>query len=348
MNIKDFVKALDDVAKEKKIDKQEIIEAVEFGLQTIYKKDFKLGGRVVVKIDQNTWEIKVHTEMEVVDVVEDFDTQIALEELDGDYKIGDIIIEEVENEEFGRLAATKTKQLAINKIREAEKESVVAEFSALEHELVSGVLTHEDVGNYYVSLGRVHAILPKDEIIPNEKLIMGSSISLYLTKVDKSEKYPVLLGSRKSHHFVRKVMEKEITEIADGLIELYSIARDAGDRTKIAVQALSEDIDPIGACIGNRGIRIQNVINYLNGEKIEIILFDENPDLFITNALSPAKVLNVIIQDEMKKLSTAIVSDDQLSLAIGRKGQNVSLAAKLTGWKIDIKSLSQANDEGLF
>lgn len=345
---KEFLKALEVLAEEKRIDKDTILEAMEFAMQTAIKKETNRTGKIKVKIDKETGEMRAWSEMEVVDTVEDFDTQIALEELDGEHFVGEVLEEEIVMQEFGRLAAQTAKQVAIHKIRETERDSLIKEFDTLEGEIVTGVLKREDAFNYYVDLGRSYATLPKSEIIPGEKLKMESSISVYLTKVDKSDKFPVLYATRKSHHLVSKVIEREIPEIAEGIIELHSIARDAGDRTKVAVYSLDETVDAIGSCIGNKGVRIQNIINALNGEKIEIILYSKANDTFIANALSPAKVLNVIIKDPMQKSAVVIVSDDQLSLAIGKKGQNARLAAKLTGWRIDIKSLDQANSEGIF
>ncbi len=352
MDAKAFLKALDTVIEEKQIDREIVIDAMEQALLSAYKKNFK-DSNARVAINEELGTINIYSQHEVVEdeLMEDSLTQIALSvarDINPNYDIGDIVEEEVTPDDFGRVAAQTAKQVAIQKIREAERISIFEEFEGLEGEVVNGVLSREDNNNYYVDLGRSHAVLPKKDVIPGETLKMGSTIEIYLSKVEHNSKFPLLVGTRSSSKILMKLMEKEIPEIADGLVELYSAARDAGDRSKVAVFSTNPEIDAIGSCIGPKGVRIQNLINALHGEKIDIILYDKDPEKFIENAISPAKVITTRIEDLKEKKAILIVSDDQLSLAIGKRGQNVRLAAQLTGWKIDIKSLVQAQEDGVF
>lgn len=352
MDAKSFLAAIDAVIEEKKIDRAVVIDALEQALISAYKRVYKDTNAEVV-IDEKLGTINMYSVREVTEdeEVEDTLLQIPLSiarEKNINYEVGDVVKEELNTDDFQRIAVQTAKQVVIQKIREAERISIFEEFECKQGEVVSGVLSREDRNNYYVDLGRSHAVLPKNEIIPGEELVMGSTIEIFLSKVEHNSKFPLLVGTRSSNKILIKLMENEVPEIKDGLVEIFSASRDAGDRSKVAVFATDENVDAIGSCIGPRGTRIQTIIKALNGEKIDVILYDKDPALFIENAISPAKVITVRITDLMEKKAVVIVSDDQLSLAIGKKGQNVRLAAQLTGWKIDIKSLVQAQDEGVF
>ena len=258
-----------------------------------------------------------------------------------DIKPGETIEEEVSLKDFGRVATMAAKQILVQKVREAERQSIMTEFEDKEGELLMGTLSREDSQNYYVDLGRMHGILPKTELIKGEVLTMGSMIKVYVTKIDDSGKSPLILLSRSHYGFIKRLLENEIPELNDGTVILYSVARDAGVRSKIAVYSEDPKVDAIGACIGEKGSRINRITSELGGEKIDVVMYDKDPITFIKNALSPAKEVKVYILDEKKKEALAIASGDNLSLAIGKKGQNVRLAHKLTHWKIDIKSVSQ-------
>lgn len=353
MDAKVFLNAIDTIVEEKQIDKEVIIDAMEQALLSAYKRNFKdTNARVV--IDQELGTINIYSQREVVEeegeYFDDFN-QILLstaKDINPNYEVGDIIEEEVTPDDFGRVAAQTAKQVAVQKIREAERKSIFEEFALLEGEMITGTLSREDNNNFYVDLGRSHAVLSKKDIVPGEVLKMGSKVDVYLSKVEHNSKFPLLVATRISNQVLTKIMEKEIPEIKEGLVEIYGVVRDAGDRSKVAVFGVDENVDAIGSCIGPKGTRIQNVINGLSGEKLDVVLYDKDPAQFIQNALSPAKVITVVIEDLKEKKSIVIVTDDQLSLAIGKKGQNARLAAKLTGWKIDIKSLAQAQEEGIF
>ncbi len=352
MDAKSFLNAIDDVVKEKKIDRAVVIDALEQALLSAYKRSYKDTNAEVV-IDEVNGTINMYSIREVTEdeEVEDTLVQIPLSiarESNPNYDVGDVVKEEVLTDDFQRVAVQTAKQVVIQKIREAERVSIFEEFEGLQGEVVSGVLSREDKSNYYVDLGRSHAVLPKSEIIPGETLVMGSTVEIFLSKVEHNSKFPLLVGTRSSNKILIKCLENEIPEIKEGLVEVYSAARDAGDRSKVAVFSTDENVDAIGSCIGPRGARIQTIIKELNGEKIDVVLYDKDPAVFIENAISPAKAITVRIENLEEKKAIVIVSDDQLSLAIGKKGQNVRLAAQITGWKIDIKSLVQAQDDGVF
>ena len=264
-----------------------------------------------------------------------------------DIQLGETIEEEVTPKDFGRVAAATAKQVIVQKIREAEKDVIINEYNDKEGEMVVGLVAMEDQRNYYIDLGKVQGILPKTEIMPGETIQMGSSIKVYITKVDSNSRGPVILLSRIHYGFVKRLFELEIPEINEGIILVYSVAREAGNRTKVAVMSENPNVDPVGSCIGERGSRINRIIEELNGEKIDIIPYDKEPSKFIANALSPAKDPFVFITDEKKKEAVAIVNDENLSLAIGKKGLNVKLASRLTHYKIDVKTYEQAREEGI-
>lgn len=368
MDSKAFIKALDNIVKEKNISADVVFEAMSLALQTAYKKNFDSKTNVRVDINRETGEIKVYSYLVVVSEIDEgsetvdeegnvveippevnIDAQILLEEareIDPDAKVGDTIEKEVTPKDFGRVAAGTAKQVVTQKIREAEKESIIAEFADKNAEIMLGLVAMEDQKNYYIDLGRTRGILPKSEIIPGETIKMGSNIRVYVTKVECGPKGPVILLSRSHYGFVKRLFENFIPELQDGTIILYAVARDAGNRSKVALYSTNEKIDAIGSCIGEKGSRIANILKELNGEKVDLVLYDENPETFIANALSPAKNVVVNITDEVKKEALAIVTDDNLSLAIGKKGSNIRLASRLTKYKIEIKTLSQINEEG--
>ena len=359
---KEFIKALDSLVAEKGIDKQIVIEAMEAAMANAYKKNTGVPN-VKAKVNEETGQIRLFTYKTVVSLdpyvneegeeitpVLDENTQITLEEarkIVDDIEIGETIDTEVKiiPEEFGRVAVLSAKQIIVQKVKEAEKELVNQEFGDKQDEILIGTLSREDSKNYYVDLGRAHGVLPKDEIIPGEKLEMGSSIKVYVSKVEMGTKGIFILLSRSHYGFVKRLLENEIPELSDGTVILYSVARDAGNRSKIAVYSEYDKVDPVGAIIGEKGARINRVLSQLNGEKIDVILYDKDPVKFIENALSPAKDVEVRIIDEKNHEALAIVNDENSSLAIGKKGQNVKLASRLTKYKITIKKAGELNEE---
>ena len=367
MNGKELLKALDYIVEEKGISREEVLEYLEQALITAYKKNFDSKNNVKVVIDPDTGNVKVISYLVVVDEYDDgeevvdeegnitytdpaipSDAQILLEDAQKqvpDIKVGETIEQEVTPKDFGRVAASSAKQVITQKIREAEKNSIIAEYSDKQDELMVGMLAMEDSKNYYVDLGRARGILPKSEMIPGENVVMGSSIKVYVTKVEANQKGPLILLSRKHYGFVKRLFESEIPELVNGDIVIYSVAREPGIRSKVAVYSTNENIDAIGSCIGQNGSRIANILKELNGEKVDLVLYSENPEEFIKNALSPAKDAIVSITDEAEKKALAIVSDDNLSLAIGKKGSNAKLASRLTKYHIDIKTMSEINEE---
>jgi len=367
MNSKEFIKALDHIVEEKNISKDVVFEAMELALQTAYKKNFDSKTNVRVDINRETGDIKVFSYQIVVEELDfgteedeegnivriapeiNLDAQITLEEareIVPTIEIGETIEVEVTPKDFGRVAAGTAKQVLTQKVREAEKNSIIEEFQDKEFEMMLGMVAMEDAKNYYVDLGRTRGILAKSECIPGEEIEMGSNIKVYITKVENGTKGPLILLSRKHYGFVKRLFESAIPELQDGTIELYAVAREAGIRSKVAVYSTNEKVDPIGACIGERGSRIASILKELNGEKVDLILYNENAEEFIKNALSPAKDVIVNITDPVKKEALAIVNDENLSLAIGKKGSNVKLASKLTKYKIEVKTLVQIQEEG--
>ncbi len=262
-------------------------------------------------------------------------------------KVGETIEKEVTPKDFGRVAAATAKQVVIQKIREAERNTIIDEFSDKQDELMVGIVAMEDARNYYIDLGRTQGILPKTEIIPGETIKMGSSLKVYITKVETSGKGPLILLSRNHYGFVKRLFELEIPEINEGIILVYSVAREAGNRTKIAVYSENSNVDAIGSCIGEKGSRINKIIEELNGEKIDIVEYSNEPKQFIENALSPAKNLSIFVTDDKKREAMVIVDQDNLSLAIGKKGLNIRLAARLTHYKLDVKTYEQAKEDGI-
>ena len=365
VNGKEFLAALEFIKKEKGIDEETILEAMQTALSTAFRKNEKADYASRVIIDRNTGDIKVFKVTTIVDDYKDDDDEIDPEtgevkvkhdylnemtisdakEINKDYQIGDEILEEVTPHDFGRVAISVAKQVVLQKIREAEREKIMSEFEDKEDELMVGFLAMEDVKNYYVDLGKARGILPKSELIPGEKLTMGDSIKVYITKIESTPKGPLILVSRKNYGFVKRLFEHEIPEFADGTLELRGVAREAGVRSKVAIYSTNPHVDPIGSCIGEKGRRIANIINELGGEKVDLIAYSLDPEEFIANALSPAKNLNVSITDEKKKEALVIADDENLSLAIGKKGINIKLASRLTKYTINIKTLADINKQ---
>lgn len=268
-------------------------------------------------------------------------------EIDPSIEIGETIEEEVTPRDFGRVAAATAKQVIVQKIREAERNNIAQEFEEKENEMITGTVEMEDENNYFIDLGKTQGLLPKTEIIPGEKIKMGSNIKAYINKVSINSKGALILLTRKHYGFVKRLFELEIPEINEGIVLIYSIARDPGNRTKVAVYSENSNVDPIGACIGERGSRINSIIRELSGEKLDIISYSSNSEEFIANALSPAKDVRVFITDEKNKEALVVVNDENLSLAIGKKGLNVRLASRLTHYKLDVKTIEQVKESGI-
>ena len=354
MNKEEFIKAVDIVSKEKCISRDVIFEAMELALQSAYKKNFDSKTNVRVSINRDTGDIKVYSVLNVVDEISDEDEEAYSKILVDDaekivkgIKVGETIETEVTPRDFGRVATATAKQVITQKIREAERNSIMNEFEGKQDELLVGIVSREDAVNYYIDLGRAHGILPKKELIPGEKIEMGSSVKVYVTKIDDTGKAPLILLSRSHYGFIKRLLELEVRELQEGIVKLYSVARDAGSRSKVAVYSDNPRVDAIGACIGEKSSRILRMMKELNGEKLDIVLYDKDPVKFIKNALSPAKEVNVIIMDPKNNVALAVAEGDQLSLAIGKKGQNVRLAARLTKYRIDVKTNEELKESGI-
>ncbi len=354
MNKEEFIKAVDIVSKEKCISRDVIFEAMELALQSAYKKNFDSKTNVRVSINRDTGDIKVYSVLNVVDEISDEDEEAYSKILVDDaekivkgIKAGETIETEVTPRDFGRVATATAKQVITQKIREAERNSIMNEFEGKQDELLVGIVSREDAVNYYIDLGRAHGILPKKELIPGEKIEMGSSVKVYVTKIDDTGKAPLILLSRSHYGFIKRLLELEVPELQEGIVKLYSVARDAGSRSKVAVYSDNPRVDAIGACIGEKSSRILRMMKELNGEKLDIVLYDKDPVKFIKNALSPAKEVNVIIMDPKNNVALAVAEGDQLSLAIGKKGQNVRLAARLTKYRIDVKTNEELKESGI-
>ena len=340
---KELLLAMEELEKEKGIKKDYLIESLEASLVTAYKKNYDSADNVKVVIDAEEGQIYVYSLKEVIDKVENPNLQISLEDakkISKKYKIGDTAEVEIIPKKFGRIAAQTAKQVVIQKIREAEREYIFSEYTDRKGEILTGIIQKVDKNVIFLDLGRVEGVMPLKEQIHTEQYHVNDKIRVYVVDVTKGAKgNPQIVVSRSHPDFVRKLFEFEIPEIYEGVIEIKSVSRDAGNRSKVAVYSENPNIDPVGSCVGQKGIRIQNIITELNGEKIDVIEWNEDPAIFISSALLPAKVLAVDIKEE--RTAQVIVPDDQLSLAIGKSGQNARLAARLTNWKIDIKSETQ-------
>jgi N utilization substance protein A len=335
--------ALEQLEKEKGLELDMLFDVIEDAVIKAYKNNFGATHNVEVELNRETGEFNVYSVRLVVEEVLDDITQISVEDakkIDSDYESGDVVKEKVIPKDFGRIAAQSAKQVVVQKIREAERSVIFEEFSSRESEIVNGVIHRISKGTIYINLGRTEAILPLNEQIPNETYIQGERLKTYITEVRNSTKGPQIYVSRTHPGLVKRLFEIEVPEIYDGEVEIKSISREPGSRTKIAVYANNQDLDPVGACVGQKGHRVQSIVDELQGEKIDIIEWHENPAILISNALSPSKVMRVEV-DEDDNSALVVVPDYQLSLAIGKEGQNARLAAKLTGWKIDIKSETQ-------
>ncbi|RSK27068.1 transcription termination/antitermination protein NusA [Bacillus sp. HMF5848] len=346
----ELLDALIILEKEKGISKDIIIEAIEAALISAYKRNFNQAQNVRVDFNQTTGSIRVFARKEVVDEVFDPRLEISLQEariIDPNYDIGDVIELEVTPKNFGRIAAQTAKQVVTQRVREAERGVIYSEFIDREEDIMTGIVQRVDSKNIYVGLGKIEAILTPSEQMPNESYKPHDRIKVFLTKVEKTTKGPQIFVSRTHPGLLKRLFELEVPEIYDGTVEIKSVAREAGDRSKISVHSDNTEVDPVGSCVGPKGQRVQAVVNELKGEKIDIVRWSDDPVVFVANALSPSKVLDVIVHEE-EKATTVVVPDYQLSLAIGKRGQNARLAAKLTGWKIDIKSESEATEQGIF
>ena len=342
----DLVQALNDIEKERGIPKRALVEAIKSALSTAYKKNFGIAQNVSVEFNEINGEVKVFSQKKISDEVKDPRLEMSLEEareLYPDCKVEDLVYVEATPSDFGRIAAQTAKQVVIQKLREAERSLIYEEFLEREGEIITGTIQRIESKTVYISLGRTEGIMLASDQIFGERYEVGQRIKAYIYEVKNTSKGPNIFVSRSHPYFLRRLFEMEVPEIYDGVVEIKSIAREAGARSKIAVYSLDDKIDSVGACVGPRGLRVQNIVSELDGEKIDIIKYDKDPERYISNALSPSRVVAVNI-NEMDKVARVIVPDYQLSLAIGKEGQNARLAAKLTGWKVDIRSESQMSD----
>ncbi len=341
---KELIIALEDLEKEKGIKKEYLLESIETALVTAYKRNFDSLENVRVEMDKKTGATHVYSIKEAVEKVENSETQISIKEakkINPDVSEGETVEIEIVPRNFGRIAAQTAKQVIIQKLRELEREIIFTEYNDRKGEIVTGLIQKADKNIVVMDLGKLEGVMPSKEQIPTEHYRVNDKIKGYVLDVEKGSKgAPQVIVSRSHPDFVRKLLEFEIPEIYEGVIEIKSVSRDPGYRSKVAVYSPDPNIDPVGSCVGQKGVRIQNVINELNGEKIDVIEWNEDPSIYIASSLLPAKILAVDIKQE-EKFAQVIVPDDQLSLAIGKSGQNARLAAKLTNWKIDIKSETQ-------
>ncbi len=342
----EFLDALKDLEKEKGITVDVLLEAIEAALLSAYKRNFGSLQNARVHIDRETGDFKVFTQRTVMDNVEDQRIEISVEDaqkINRNFEPGDIVETEVTPRNFGRIAAQTAKQVVVQRIREAERNIIFEEYANREGDIVNGTIQRLEQKNVYIELGKTEAILAHSEQMPGEDYRQGDRIKAYIIEVRKTTKGPQILVSRTHPGLLKRLLELEVPELHDGVVELKGISREAGARSKIAVYSTEENIDPVGACVGPKGMRVQHIVSELNGEKIDIIKWNPDPSKFVASSLSPAKVVAVEIWEE-EKVARVIVPDYQLSLAIGKEGQNARLAAKLTGWKIDIKSESQMRE----
>ena len=340
---KEFIEAIEELEAERGISKEMLFEAIESALVSAYKKNYGTNQNVSVDIDKITGDINVYMSMDVVEEIEDENSQISLEEaqeIDPDYEVGDVVEYMVTPMDFGRIAAQTAKQVVVQRIREAERTMVFDDYVDRAGEVVTGIVQRDSNGTLFINIGKTEGILSLREQVPGEHFAVGDRIKVYIMDVKRTTKGPQVFLSRSHPGLVKGLFELEVPEIEEGIVEIKSIAREAGSRTKMAVYTEDDTIDPVGACVGARGARVQNVVDELYNEKIDIITWSEDPATLISNVLSPAQVESVEV-DEEEKIAEVVVPDHQLSLAIGKSGQNVRLAAKLCGWKIDIKSHSQ-------
>lgn len=351
MNL-DLIEAIKGLVKAKKVDEKIVFDALEMVLLTAYKKESGSNAKTSVTLNRETGDYHIYEEKTVVEEIDPLAenaineiTVADAKKIDKTYEAGDMLRIEVTPKNFGRVAAQTAKQVMIQKLREAEKGSIYDEFSGREGDVITGTVKWSESRTIFVDLGRVEGILPFAEQIEGEEFHPNDKIKCYVLEVRKTTKGPEIILSRTHPGLLKRLFELEVPEIYSGTVEIKSVVREAGSRSKIAVYAMDPNVDPVGACVGPKGQRVQNIVNELHDEKIDIVRWDEDPAVYIANALSPAKVISVSVWEE-EKSSYVIVPDYQLSLAIGKAGQNARLAAKLTGWKIDIKSETQAKEEG--
>lgn len=346
----ELLEALTILEQEKNISKETLLEAIENSLLTACKNHFGKADNIKVNIDPETCEFHVLAEKTVVEKVEDDVTEISLANarmIDSEYNLGDVVNVEVKSKEFGRIATQNAKDVILQKIREEERKAIYSEYYSMEKDVVTGIVQRYVGKNISINLGKADAILTENEQVKGEVFKPTERIKVYILEVKSTPKGPKIMVSRTHPELVKRLFESEVTEVKDGIVEIKSIAREAGSRTKIAVYSNDPDVDPVGACVGMNGARVNAIVSELRGEKIDIINWNENPAMLIENALSPAKVISVIADGE-EKSAKVVVPDYQLSLAIGKEGQNARLAARLTGFKIDIKSETQARESGEF
>ncbi|NLY76997.1 MAG: transcription termination/antitermination protein NusA [Tissierellia bacterium] len=339
----EFIEALEEIEKSKGISKETILDALEAALISSYKKNFGTSQNVEVIINRENGEIKVFAKKTVVEEVSNPSLEISLEDsrkVDDKYELGDTVILEVTPKNFGRIAAQTAKQVVIQRIKDAEREVIYNEFVNRENEIITGMVQRISKNNVYIDLGKTEGILPPTEQIEGEVYNQGDRLKLYVLEVKKTSKGPQIILSRSHPGLIKRLFELEVPEIQEGIVEIYAISREAGSRTKIAVYSKDPNVEPVGACVGLKGSRVKAIVDELNGEKIDIVVWSKDIKEFIANSLSPSSVTKVEV-DEKNKSALVVVPDYQLSLAIGKEGQNARLAAKLTNWKIDIKSESQ-------
>lgn len=346
----ELILAVEYLEKEKKIPREVLIDAIEAALITAYKKNYESSSnaRVELNMDEGTFKVIARKEVveEVFDDRDEVDISTALVKNPA-YEIGDIYEEDVTPKDFGRVGAQAAKQAVMQRLRDAEREVLYDEFIDKEEDIMTGIIDRVDHRYVYVNLGRTEAVLSEAERSPNESYIPNERIKVYVNKVEQTTKGPQIYVSRSHPGLLKRLFEEEVPEIYDGTVVIKSVAREAGDRSKISVYSENDDIDAVGACVGAKGVRVEAIVEELGGEKIDIVQWNENPKVFVKNALSPSQVLEVIV-DEDNQSTTVVVPDYQLSLAIGKRGQNARLAAKLTGWKIDIKSETDAREAGIY
>ncbi|PTJ60272.1 transcription termination/antitermination protein NusA [Mammaliicoccus sciuri] len=341
--------AIEYLEKETRIPREVLIDAIEAALITAYKKNYDSAKNVRIELNLDEGTYRVISRKDVVEDVEDYRDQVALDTAlvtNPAYEIGDVFEEDVTPKDFGRVGAQAAKQAVMQRLRDAERGILYDEFIDKEDDIVTGVIDRVDHRYVYVNLGRTEAVLSEAERSPNEQYLPNERIKVYVNKVEQTTKGPQIFVSRTHPGLLKRLFEQEVPEIYDGTVIVKSVAREAGDRSKISVTSENGDIDAVGACVGAKGVRVEAVVNELGGEKIDIVEWDEDPKVFVRNALSPSQVVEVIV-DEENQSTTVVVPDYQLSLAIGKRGQNARLAAKLTGWKIDIKSETDAREAGI-
>ncbi|MDD2401635.1 MAG: transcription termination factor NusA [Clostridia bacterium] len=348
MNL-ELIEALHELEKEKGIEARILIEAIEAALISAYKKNFGTQQNANIDFDKETGVIKVFARKTIVEKVNDDLAEMSLSEarkLDPRYEIDDIVEVEVTPKKFGRIAAQTAKQVVVQRIREAERDNIFDEYSNREGDIVTGIVQRHENRNVLIELGKTEAVLGPNEQMSGEKYVHGDRMKTYIVEVKKTSKGPQILVSRTHPNLLKRLLELEVPEIYDGTVEIKSVSREAGFRSKVAVHSKIENVDSVGSCVGTKGMRVQSIVQELKGEKIDIVKWSSDPAKYIANSLSPAKVISVEISSD-EKVAQVVVPDYQLSLAIGKEGQNARLAAKLTGWKIDIKNETQLKDNNI-